>query len=253
MLNLAINARDAMPGGGRLMIETRNVDLDDAYAAWRPDVKPGRYVMLSVTDTGVGMAPETLARIFEPFFTTKQEGQGTGLGLATAYGIVKQSGGHIWTYSELGKGTNFRLYFPRVDEAADRTERKGDAIATVGGSERILVVEDDEALRTIIAEILEEAGYSVSRARNGQEAMVAVAGHRDSFDLVISDMVMPAMGGAALAQRLAGLRFVFMSGYTELSATEAGDLTQGAAFLQKPFTPGALLRKVREALDGGQE
>jgi PAS domain S-box-containing protein len=253
IVNLAINARDAMPDGGRLMVETANVDLEEEYTAGRPDVKPGRYVMLSVTDTGVGMTPETLDRIFEPFFTTKAEGHGTGLGLATAYGIVKQSGGHIWTYSEPGKGTTFRIYFPRVDEAADRLEPRSESISTVGGAETILVVEDDEALRTIIAEVLAGAGYSVLTARNGREAVFVVDGHGDSIDLIISDMVMPAMGGVALAQRLDGQRFLFMSGYTEPSVAEEGGLTEGAAFLQKPFTPGTLLRKVREVLDGGQE
>jgi PAS domain S-box-containing protein len=252
IVNLAINARDAMPEGGRLMVETANVDLDEAYTAGRPDVKPGRYVMLSVTDTGVGMTPETLARIFEPFFTTKGEGHGTGLGLATAYGIVKQSGGHIWTYSEPGKGTTFRIYLPRVDEAAQPPAPKSEGTATVRGSETILVVEDDEALRAIIAEVLEDAGYSVLTARNGDEAIGAAGEHR-LIDLVISDMVMPAMGGAVLARHLPQLRFLFMSGYTELSVAEDGGLTRGAAFLAKPFTPGALLRKVRGVLDGSPE
>jgi two-component system cell cycle sensor histidine kinase/response regulator CckA len=249
IVNLAINARDAMPGGGRLMVETANADLDEAYAAGRPDVEPGRYVMLSVTDTGVGMTPETLARIFEPFFTTKAEGHGTGLGLATAYGIVRQSGGHIWTYSEPGKGTTFRIYLPRVDEAAQPPAPRSEGTATVRGSETILVVEDDEALRAIIAEVLEDAGYSVLTARNGDEAIGAAAEPR-LIDLVISDMVMPAMGGAVLARHLPHLRFLFMSGYTELSVAEDGGLTRGAAFLEKPFTPGALLRKVRGVLDG---
>jgi hypothetical protein len=249
IVNLAINARDAMPEGGRLMVETANADLDEAYTAGRPDVKPGRYVMLSVTDTGVGMTPETLARIFEPFFTTKAEGHGTGLGLATAYGIVRQSGGHIWTYSEPGKGTTFRIYLPRVDEAAQPPVPRSEGTATVRGSETILVVEDDEALRAIIAEVLEDAGYSVRTARNGDEAIGAAAEPR-LIDLVISDMVMPAMGGAVLARHLPHLRFLFMSGYTELSVAEDGGLTRGAAFLEKPFTPGALLRKVRGVLDG---
>ena len=252
IVNLAINARDAMPDGGRLIVETANVELDEEYAAGRPDVKPGRYVMLSVTDTGVGMTPETLDRIFEPFFTTKEEGHGTGLGLATAYGIVKQSGGYIWTYSEPGKGTTFRIYLPRVDEAADRPEPKSEGLSTVGGRESILVVEDDEALRTIIAEVLEDAGYFVRTARNGDEA-ISAAGKHGSIDLVISDMVMPAMGGVVLARHLPHLRFLFMSGHTELSVAEDGGLTRGAAFLQKPFTPGTLLRKVREVFDGGQE
>jgi two-component system cell cycle sensor histidine kinase/response regulator CckA len=249
IVNLAINARDAMPEGGRLMVETANTDLDEAYTAGRPDVKPGRYVMLSVTDTGVGMTPETLAQIFEPFFTTKGEGHGTGLGLATAYGIVRQSGGHIWTYSEPGKGTTFRIYLPRVDEAAQPLAPGSEGTATVRGSETILVVEDDEALRAIIAEVLEDAGYSVLTARNGDEAIRA-AGEPRLIDLVISDMVMPAMGGAVLAGHLPHLRFLFMSGYTELSVAEDGGLTRGAAFLEKPFTPGALLRKVRAVLDG---
>jgi two-component system cell cycle sensor histidine kinase/response regulator CckA len=249
IVNLAINARDAMPEGGRLIVETANVDLDEEYTAGRPDVKPGRYVMLAVTDTGVGMTPETLAQIFEPFYTTKGEGHGTGLGLATAYGIVKQSGGHIWTYSEPGKGTTFRIYLPRVDEPAQPPAPTGEGTSAVRGSETVLLVEDDEALRAIIAEVLEEAGYSVLTARNGDEALGAVGKHR-SIDLVISDMVMPAMGGAVLARHLPQLRFLFMSGYTELSVAEDGGLTRGAAFLAKPFTPGALLRKVRGVLDG---
>ncbi len=250
IVNLAVNARDAMPRGGRLTIETGNVDLDEAYTAGRPDVKSGRYVMLSVTDTGVGMTPATLQRIFEPFFTTKEEGQGTGLGLATVYGIVKQSGGHIWTYSEVGRGTTFRIYFPRVDDAEERVEPRKEPASTVGGSETILVVEDDDALRTIIAEVLEEAGYTVMTAPNGAQALATASGREGPIDLVISDMVMPGLGGSALAERLSAQRFLFMSGYTELSMAEDADRARVGAFLQKPFTPGTLLRKVRDVLDG---
>jgi two-component system cell cycle sensor histidine kinase/response regulator CckA len=246
IVNLTLNARDAMPQGGRLIVETADVDLDESYAAGRPEVRPGRYVMLSVSDTGVGMAAETLARIFEPFFTTKEAGRGTGLGLATVYGIIKQLGGNIWTYSEPGRGTSFRIYLPRVDEAVQPAERRSDA--GVRGTETILVVEDDDALRSIIAEVLGEHGYSVLNARNGTEALAEADRDRRPIDLVISDMVMPRMGGEELSRRLGTLRFLFMSGYTEASAQE-GSATLGAAFLQKPFTPGSLLRKVREALD----
>jgi two-component system cell cycle sensor histidine kinase/response regulator CckA len=246
IVNLALNARDAMPQGGRLIVETADVDLDESYAAGRPEVRPGRYVMLSVSDTGVGMAAETLARIFEPFFTTKEAGRGTGLGLATVYGIIKQLGGNVWTYSELGRGTSFRIYLPRVDEAVQPAEPRSDA--GVRGTETILVVEDDEALRSIIAEVLGEHGYSVLTACNGTEALAEADRDRRPIDLVISDMVMPGMGGDELSRRLGSLRFLFMSGYTEASAQE-GSATLGAAFLQKPFTPGTLLRKAREALE----
>jgi two-component system, cell cycle sensor histidine kinase and response regulator CckA len=252
IVNLAVNARDSMADGGRLIIETANVDLDEEYAAGRPDVKPGRYVMLAITDTGIGMNRETLARIFEPFFTTKDPGHGTGLGLATVYGIVKQVGGHIWPYSEPGKGTSFRMYFPRIDEAADRREPKPEIVSSGRGTETILVVEDDEGLRSIIAEVLAESGYSVLTARNGAEAVLVVERRGGAIDLVVSDMVMPAMGGAMLAEQLGDLRFLFMSGYSELASGEEG-ITRGVGFLQKPFTPGSLLRKVREALDGERE
>jgi two-component system cell cycle sensor histidine kinase/response regulator CckA len=253
LVNLVVNARDAMPSGGRLIIETENVVLDDDYAAVRPDVKPGPYVSLLVSDTGVGMSAETLGQVFEPFFTTKPEGSGTGLGLSTAYGIVKQSGGYIWAYSEPGKGTTFRIYLPRVDALEKDVAARPRPASPEGGHETVLVVEDNAPLRTIVMEILEGAGYRVVTACNGEEAVAVAAAAAGSVDLVITDVVMPVMGGAALAERLHPARFLFMSGYSELAVAEAGTLAPGAAFLEKPFSPSTLLRKVREVLDSGRD
>ncbi|MFN2563532.1 MAG: CHASE3 domain-containing protein [Gemmatimonadaceae bacterium] len=254
IVNLAVNARDAMPSGGTLTIETANVVLGPDYAGRHMGVKAGRYVMVAVSDTGCGMSRETMARMFEPFFTTKDKGKGTGLGLPTVYGIVKQSGGDIWVYSEPGQGTTFKVYlhclehdpgvvlpaFVRSDEAT--------------GTETVLLVEDDEKLRTLSRRILEARGYTVLEAQDGQEAVSLCDGYEGRIDLVATDVVMPGMNGRMLVERLAakrpGLRMLFMSGYTDEDILRRGIVDPGMAFLQKPFTPETLAHKVREVLDG---
>jgi len=256
IMNLAVNARDAMPAGGRLLIETGNVELDDAYARQDRVMVPGRYVMLAVSDTGCGMDEETQANIFEPFFTTKPQGEGTGLGLSTVFGIVKQSGGNIWVYSEPGKGTSFKIYFPRV---ALRPESVGRRLATkpAAGSETVLVVEDEDGVRKLIRSVLKRAGYTVLEARGGGEALLLCQSHWSTIHLLLTDLVMPQMGGRELAKRIAALRpeikLLFMSGYTDNAIVQQGVLDRETPFLQKPFTPAALAGKVRETLDMGDK
>jgi PAS domain S-box-containing protein len=253
LANLVVNARDAMPQGGRLTVETRNVTLDASYAARHPDVVPGDYVMLAVTDTGHGMAPEVAARVFEPFFTTKRSGIGTGLGLATCYGIAKQAGGSIWVSSEPGRGSTFQLYLPRVNRIADAAPAT-QPDAAVGGVERILLVEDEDNVRTIAARTLRDAGYTVLEASNGEDALLVVADHLDGIDLVVTDVVMPQMGGRDLAERLLALRpdlkILFTSGYTEDGIVHRSVLDRGVSFLPKPYDRAALTRRVRSMLDG---
>jgi CheY-like chemotaxis protein len=252
IMNLAVNARDAMPNGGKLTIETANADLDESYAQRHITVQPGHYVMVAVSDTGTGMDAETQARIFEPFFTTKEKGKGTGLGLATVYGIVKQSEGNIWVYSEPGKGTTFKVYLPRVDESLARLASKISPAVTADGHETILVVEDEAAIRALTRQILEKYGYRVLDAPNGSEAEKLVTGHPEKIDLLLTDLVMPDMAGTELATRLCakrpGLRVVLMSGYTNHAIDRNGLLESGRAFLQKPFTPATLVRKIRDVL-----
>ncbi len=255
IVNLAVNARDAMPKGGRLTIETRNVELDESYTTDHPNVKPGHYVMLTVTDTGIGMNEETKARIFEPFFTTKVRGKGTGLGLATVYGIVQQTGGHIWPYSEPGQGTTMRVYLPRVDEAADPIEHPIETTATaLRGTETILLVEDEAPVRSITRQLLQRNGYTVLEASDGQAALALVDGaqHETHVDLLLTDVIMPGMSGRELAAELTtrrpALRVLFMSGYTDDAVVRHGMLEPGLAYLEKPFRPPTLLRKVREVL-----
>jgi len=254
LMNLAVNARDAMPRGGRLTIETSNVELaDDFPHRFAYDVRPGPYVMISVTDTGVGMDKEVQKRIFEPFFTTKEKGKGTGLGLSTVYGIVQQSGGYIWVDSRLGQGTTFKIYLPRVQAGPVEVEPVTVSPTSATGSETILVVEDEPAVRALICKTLRKNGYTVLEAVNGRDALRAASEHRGPLDLVLTDVVMPEMGGKELAERLSVSRpdtmIVFMSGYAESEIVHNGVLKPGTILLEKPFTPDSLARKVREVLD----
>jgi PAS domain S-box-containing protein len=252
IMNLAVNARDAMPRGGTITIETANVDLDDAYAKSHVAAAPGPYVMLAVTDTGLGMTPEVQARIFEPFFTTKPKGRGTGLGLATIYGIVKQNNGTIWVYSEPGKGTTFKVYLPRVDEVPQIVTHTSRS-AVQGGDETILLVEDDELVRGLAKTVLARKGYVIIEAPDADEALRAVAEHAGQIDLLLTDVVMPGISGGLLAQRLSeqypGVRILYMSGYPDGAVVDHGVLAPGTAFLQKPFTPAGLAGAVRDVLD----
>ena len=254
LMNLAINARDAMPQGGKLVLETSNVECDEDYCASHPGAQPGSYVMLALSDNGGGMDAETQSHIFEPFFTTKAKDKGTGLGLATVYGIVKQSGGHIWVYSEPGIGTTFKVYLPRVEEkgAAVPLPPRFEEQAAV--TETILLVEDEEHLRELAREFLEQRGYRVLEARNGAEALEAAGCHLGPIHLLVTDIVMPGMRGRELAEKLYASRpqmsVLFVSGYTDGGIAQSGELAPGAAFLEKPFTSDSLARKVRQVLNG---
>ena len=252
IMNLVVNARDAMPEGGRLVVETCNTDLDANYAVDHVSVRPGRYVMLAVSDTGVGMDRQTVAHIFEPFFTTKESGRGTGLGLSTVYGIVKQSGGYIWVYSEPGKGSTFKVYLPRVDEVSEAPSAAQAAPRAQRGTETILIVEDEEAVRGLIQTVLTEKGYDVIPSLDPQHAEQIAARFPGEIHLLLTDVVMPGTSGRELAKRISakrrGIRVLFMSGYTDNVITSGGMLEEGLAFLQKPFSPAALVQKVREVL-----
>ncbi len=253
ILNLAVNARDAMPGGGKLILETANTELDRAYALMHSGVEPGPHVLLAVSDTGCGMDPETVAHIFEPFFTTKDKSKGTGLGLSTVYGVVKQSGGHVTVYSEVGRGSTFKIYLPRVDAPCEAAGKQELLRESPSGSETLLLVEDEDGVRELTEDFLRCQGYQVLAARNGAEALELAGAHPGPIHLVLTDVIMPGMSGRELADRLEadrpGIRVLFASGYTDAAVLEQNALKPGARFLQKPFQLHELAKKVREALE----
>ena len=252
ILNLAVNARDAMPRGGTLLVETKVVELDEHYPRQHPSAKPGVHVVLIVTDTGCGMDPTTRSRIFEPFFTTKEPGKGTGLGLSTVYGIVKQSGGHIWVYSEVGRGSTFKLYFPPHHGAVKTVRAESTILPPRGGGATILLVEDDPLVRSTVRRLLERHEYQVLEASNGQDALALVTVRHGEIDLVLSDMVMPGMGGTELAVRVRTLSpllpVLLMTGYTEEAITRAGERPLDEQIIEKPFTLNTMLEKIQIAL-----
>jgi two-component system, cell cycle sensor histidine kinase and response regulator CckA len=254
VMNLAVNARDAMPGGGTLTLETSNVRLDEEYARTHVEVASGEYMLLTVSDTGQGMDEATLGRIFEPFFTTKEKGKGTGLGLATVYGIVRQSGGHISCRSRRGEGTTFRIYLPRAYGSTQEDGAEGSTERPAGGKEAVLLVEDDEMVRRFSTQVLARAGYRVVAARDGSEALRALDTEGAALRIIVTDVVMPGMDGKALAtealRRFPGLPVLYLSGYTDDAIVSHGVLEEGVHLLQKPFTPAELLRRVRALLDG---
>ncbi|MGA8143489.1 MAG: PAS domain S-box protein [Candidatus Acidiferrales bacterium] len=256
ILNLAVNARDAMPQGGRLTIETANVELDASYSHPPAVLSPGRYVMLAVTDNGCGMDAETQAHVFEPFFTTKEKGKGTGLGLATVYGVVKQSGGYVWVYSEPGRGTSFKIYLPRIEEkaAADGRDGKSGTRTPQRGTETILLVEDEKGVRELAREYLTSSGYTVIEAEDGHTALELAAMHVGPIHLLLTDVVMPGISGRELAERVgqirSGIKILYMSGYTDQAVVRHGILENDAVLLQKPFTLITLAGKLREILSG---
>ena len=256
LMNLAANARDAMPGGGKLTMETANVRLDDTYVQHHSMVPPGEYVLLAVTDTGQGIAPDHLAHIFEPFYSTKAEGKGAGLGLATVYGIVKQSRGFIWVYSEPGLGTTFKMYLPRVRQESGKRTVAPPPEESVRGSETLLLVEDEPAVRKSEREFLELSGYTVLEAANGQEALRVARDYPETIHLAITDVVMPQMGGAKLAEHLTlerpRMKVLFVSGYAENTVLQHGSIELTSNFLQKPFTLKSLTRKISDILQSNQ-
>jgi CheY-like chemotaxis protein len=241
-----------MPSGGKLIIETSSVDLDDGYVRGHTGANPGSYVKLSMSDTGIGMNQEVRGHIFEPFFTTKEVGRGTGLGLATVYGIVKQSGGNIWVYSEPGLGTTFSIYLPRIKEATKTASAAAAGAEYPEGSGKVLLVEDDGAVRSLMSVILEDCGYAVVEASNGEEGLEIFSNHQSAIDLIITDVVMPRMSGKEMAERIQATRpemkVLFVSGYTQIAVQHSGLLEGGSNFLQKPFTPKSLARKVQELM-----
>jgi len=255
IVNLSVNGCDAMPKRGTLTIETRNVDLDDAYLQEHGRARRGPHVLLSVSDTGCGMTPETRSHLFEPFFTTKEQGKGTGLGLATVYGIVKQSDGDVWVYSEVGKGSTFKIYLPRVEATPEVPRQEPTRIRPRRGTETILLAEDAEVLRRLLREILSQNGYTLLAAGNGEDALRLSAQHPGPIHILVTDMVMPVMSGRELVSRLGPqrpeMKVLYMSGYTEEAIASQGVIEPGTAFLEKPFSPDALVRKIREVLDAG--
>jgi len=253
ILNLVINARDAMPNGGKLTLETANIELDTNYAHSHLGALAGHYILLSVTDTGVGMDDETQLHIFEPFFTTKTLGKGTGLGLSMVYGIVKQSGGYISVHSEVGKGSSFRVYLPRVFEHEQEIVTPAPRLRNLAGKETILLVEDDPLVRELAIEILQARGYSVLVAERPDAAIEICRRHPGKIHLVLTDVIMPGMNGSQMASEIVGIRpdigILFMSGYADTAVMLNGNVAQTASFLQKPFGPSVLAGKVREMLD----
>ncbi len=256
IMNLAVNARDALPQGGKLAIETSNIDVDETFASAHYPIVPGRYVMLVVSDNGVGMSAETRERIFEPFFTTKQRSKGTGLGLSTVYGIVKQSGGYIWAHSEPGLGTTFKIYLPRIVKTAEPLERRTAAVKRERGSETVLLVEDETSVRRLACKILEERGYQVLEAGDAREAAEISERHSEPIHLLLTDVVLPGVNGRELAERLLvdrpNMHVLYMSGYTDHAVLRDSILKSGANFLQKPFSPLSLASKVRDVLERRQ-
>ena len=253
IMNLALNSRDAMPHGGKLTLETANATLDSDYANAHQPVEPGRYIMLAVSDTGQGMTDETMDRIFEPFYTTKEVGKGTGLGLSMVYGIVKQSGGYIWVYSEPEQGTTFKIYLPRVDQPAEAPGAERPARGILRGSETILLVEDDPQLRELTSSVLTHCGYRVLTASTPEEGISACESNHQEIRLLVTDVVMPRMNGRRLAERIQkirpDIRVLYISGYTDNAIVHYGVLDAGLWFLAKPFTLSSLVAKVREVLD----
>ena len=257
IMNLALNSRDAMLTGGKLTLETSNAILDETYARQHQPVEPGRYVMLAVSDTGIGMSAETLTRIFEPFYTTKEVGKGTGLGLSMVYGIVKQSGGYVWVYSEPNQGTTFKIYLPRVDQPVEGTSAEKTPPSVMRGTETILLVEDDPQLRQLSSSVLAHCGYNVLTASTPEEGLAVCEANRSNIRLLVTDVVMPRMNGRQLAERITKIcpkvRVLYISGYTDNAIVHYGVLDAGLWFLPKPFTLSSLVAKVREVLDAGTD
>jgi len=253
IMNLAVNAREAMPSGGRLTLETRNVEIDEAFVRVHPGARPGPHVMLAVSDTGIGMDQETQRRIFEPFFTTKEPGKGTGLGLSMVYGIVKQHEGYISVESEVGRGATFKIYLPRVEEPIEPVAPAPTPAGAVRGSETILLVEDDEEVRALAREILQEGGYTVLEAHAPGKALLIAEQHAGPIHVLVADVVMPHMSGRALAERLLSsrpeMKVLYLSGHLDEALGHHGVLEPGITLLQKPFTPAILAQKMREVLD----
>ena len=252
IMNLIVNARDSMPGGGEIIIETAEVQLDRHYVSKRVEVKPGKYVLLAISDTGEGMDEDVLSKIFDPFFTTKEQGKGTGLGLATVYGIVKQHDGYIYAYSEKDKGTTFKIYFPASNKTTEETENKSTAAALLEGNETILIVDDSPSIRQLIVDILKPLGYKCLQAGSGKNAIDAVRQYSGQVHLLLTDVVMPGMSGRDLATMIGKerpeMKVIFMSGYTENIIVHHGVLEQGINYIAKPITPSALIQKIRSVL-----
>jgi CheY-like chemotaxis protein len=253
IMNLAVNARDAMPGGGTLTIETENVYLDDQYVSQHLSIAAGPFVRMSFTDTGTGIDEATQRHMFEPFYTTKEMGKGTGLGLSTVYGIVKQSGGDIMVYSEIGHGTTFKIFLPSVSDSVEKPKWKGDRAEGYVGTETILLVEDDDIVRHLVSEILTANGYTILEAADGAAALQLCRSYAGPIHLLLTDVIMPRMGGRALRDSVVGMlpdiKVLFMSGYTDDSVALRGVFASDIEFIEKPFTPDGLSRKVREVFE----